>query len=195
MSEIRWWWMRHAPSRVPSGVIAGKSDVACDLPPVVHLQSLLPPQALWLVSPLKRAVDTAEALSGKRDFRREPAFVEQDFGQWEGKSWSDPAIDPAFWDDPAQTRPPGGESFAEVAIRVAVAIQRINQGTTTGDIVVVAHAGPIRAALALALDMTPEQALRFALDPLSLTRLDYFAQGWRIGGVNLPLLSRLPNGK
>ena len=46
------------------------------------------------------------------------------------------------------------------------------------------HSGTIRAALAIALELTPEQALRFAVEPLSLTRIDRVAGGWRIVGVN-----------
>jgi alpha-ribazole phosphatase len=185
MNEIRWWWVRHAPSKSAPGVITGSSDVECELPPAIPLQNTLPAQAVWLVSPLKRTLATAEALGGQRDFHHEPAFVEQNFGEWEGKSWSDPAIYPTFWDDPGHTRPPDGESFAELTVRVTTAIHRISQEIKAGDVVAVAHAGPIRAALALALDLTPNQALRFAIDPLSLTRLDYLGQGWRVGGVNL----------
>jgi alpha-ribazole phosphatase len=185
MNEIRWWWVRHAPSKVAPGVIAGSSDVECELPSDPVWSVGLPLEAIWLASPLKRAVATANFLSGKQKLRLIPEFAEQDFGIWEGKSWSDPAIDPAFWNDPANAQPPGGESFSQLAQRVSQAITAINLERKTGDILVVAHAGPIRAALALALDLTPDQALRFAIDPLSLTRLDYLGQGWRVGGVNL----------
>ena len=55
---------------------------------------------------------------------------------------------------------------------------------TAGDVVLVVHSGTIRAALAVALELTPEQALRFAVEPLSLTRIDRVAGGWRVVGVN-----------
>ena len=59
------------------------------------------------------------------------------------------------------------------------------------DIVCVAHAGSIRAALAAVLGLTPEAALAFTIDTLSLTRLDLIdspaaGHGWRVGPVNLP---------
>ena len=41
-----------------------------------------------------------------------------------------------------------------------------------------------KAALAVALELSPEQALRFAIEPLSLTRIDRVAGGWRVVGVN-----------
>lgn len=52
------------------------------------------------------------------------------------------------------------------------------------DVIIVAHAGTIRATLALVLELSPERALRFAIDPLSLTRLDRLDNAWRVVAVN-----------
>ena len=46
------------------------------------------------------------------------------------------------------------------------------------------HSGTIRAVLAIALDLKPGQALRCVIDPLSLTRIDRLADGWRVVAVN-----------
>jgi alpha-ribazole phosphatase len=80
----------------------------------------------------------------------------------------------------ATGRPPGGESFAEQITRVAAAIDDL----PGGNVVLVVHAGTIRAALALALELAPNTALRFVIDPLSVTRIDRLAGGWRIGAIN-----------
>ena len=40
------------------------------------------------------------------------------------------------------------------------------------------------AALAIALELSPDNALSFVIDPLSLTRLDRLDTGWRVGAVN-----------
>jgi alpha-ribazole phosphatase len=53
-----------------------------------------------------------------------------------------------------------------------------------GDVILVVHSGTIRAALAIALDVAPDSALRFVIDPLSLTLIDRLNAGWRIVGVN-----------
>ena len=53
-----------------------------------------------------------------------------------------------------------------------------------GDVVLVVHSGTIRAALAIALDLAPDAALRFVIDPLSLTRIDRLESGWRVVAVN-----------
>ena len=63
------------------------------------------------------------------------------------------------------------------------------------DIVAVTHGGTIRAALAIALGLDPEQALAFTVDNCSLTRLDHIAgplgshapeseSAWRVVFVN-----------
>src|SRR5207302_1816136 len=53
-----------------------------------------------------------------------------------------------------------------------------------GDVVLVVHSGTIRAVLAIALDLEPDGALRFVIDPLSLTRIDRLENGWRVVAVN-----------
>jgi alpha-ribazole phosphatase len=57
-------------------------------------------------------------------------------------------------------------------------------GLPAGDAVLVVHSGTIRAALAIALDLSPDAALRFVIDPLSLTRIDRLENGWRVVAVN-----------
>ena len=57
-------------------------------------------------------------------------------------------------------------------------------GLPAGDVVLVVHSGTIRAVLAIALDLKPEGALRFVIDPLSLTRIDRLESGWRVVAVN-----------
>lgn len=53
-----------------------------------------------------------------------------------------------------------------------------------GDAVLLVHSGTIRAVLAVALDLAADSALRFAVDPLSLTRIDRLENGWRVVAVN-----------
>ena len=53
----------------------------------------------------------------------------------------------------------------------------------------VTHGGVIRAALALALDLSAETALRFSIDNLSITRVDHIDTGvgtplWRVIAIN-----------
>ncbi|MCC8960637.1 histidine phosphatase family protein, partial [Bradyrhizobium sp. Pear77] len=79
---------------------------------------------------------------------------------------------------------PGGESFADQIARARAGLARL----PAGDVVLVVHSGTIRAILAIALDLAPELALRFVIDPLSLTRIDRLQGAWRVVAVNLPPL-------
>jgi alpha-ribazole phosphatase len=196
MTETRWWWLRHAPVPDPTPRITGGLDPDADISETESFAALadaLPAHPVLIESGLKRCRQTAEALREAGMILPppiiEPAFVEQDFGHWQGHSWAelsdakDPDLKP-FWAAPAATAPPGGESFLQVVDRVRPAILRLSAEHGGRDILCVAHAGSIRAALAVALDLPAEKALQFALDPLSLTRLDVGIGGWRVDRVN-----------
>lgn len=192
---MRWWWVRHAPAAMTTEERAGFcgwSDPAADLSDehfLAALRSAIPEEAALVSSDLKRAAQTADALA-RRNMRRLPAEAnlrEQHFGDWEGLSYTAPETKD-FWRAPALAAPPNGESFAEVCDRVGRVIDRLN-ASDEAEIIAVAHAGAIRAALAYALNMPPSQALSFEITPLSLTRIDWIAEpkAWRIGGVNFSL--------
>lgn len=192
----RWWWLRHAPVRGPEGRITGRLDWEADTSDRVAIFGLaarLPKQPVLIVSALERCRQTVDGLVRSGHDLPEPAveaaFNEQNFGAWEGRTWDelererDPHLD-RFWKDPAGTSPPGGESFTAMAERVAGAIQRLDARHAGRDIVVVAHAGTVRAALIGALGIAPATALAFAVDHLSLTRLERTETGWRVAEVN-----------
>jgi len=192
----RWWWLRHAPIPDPEGRIAGCLDLACDTSDDDWFKALamrLPRNPVLVESGLMRCGQTIGALEAAglplTPAIVEPGLMEQDFGRWQGHSWNelasakDPDL-PEFWRNPATMVPPAGESFAAVVDRVREVVDRLNGEYPGRDIIAVAHAGTIRAALAIALDIRPEKALNFVVDPLSLTRLDALSGGWRVGGVN-----------
>ena len=218
-ADVRWWWVRHAPVVDHGGKLYGQRDVPCDVSDALAFASLaraLPEGAVWVTSHLSRARDTAAAIvsAGRAapapgcavpapgcavpESIIEPDFAEQNFGDWAGLDWEeiaarDPALHARFWDDPVGLAPPGGESFAAVIARVGATVARLS-GAHQGDIVAVAHGGPIRAAIALALALDPARAMAVRIDNLSLTRLDLVAGGtlrghggaWRVVGVNRP---------
>jgi alpha-ribazole phosphatase len=66
-------------------------------------------------------------------------------------------------------RPPGGESWHDLCTRVLAALDRL-QGLAP-DVIVVAHFGPILAALQAAENLSAEEALAHRIDPLSVTCL------------------------
>ena len=207
----RWWWIRHAPVDA-GGRIYGQDDLVADCSdpaPFRWLAEVLPRNAVWVVTQLRRTHQTAAAIQAHWPDAGAPVpvppqveagFVEQHFGDWQGRSHAEleeirDGEWHRFWLAPADTRPPGGESFAEVVARVGEGIARLSAEHAGRDIVAIAHGGSIRAAVALALGLDPEKALALSVDNCSLTRLDHIAgapgshageegESWRVSRFN-----------
>jgi alpha-ribazole phosphatase len=179
------WLIRHAVVDGVTGTIHAP-DAPADLSDRAQLEALrrcLPREAVSYASPSRRTVETAGALGLDPELVDE--FSEQDFGDWTGRRHDELAASGGdayaqFWNDPAHKRPPGGESFEDQVARVRLGLARVGAGSAT----LVVHSGTIRAALCIALDLTPQAALRFVIDPLSLSRIDRLATGWRVVSVN-----------
>jgi alpha-ribazole phosphatase len=184
-TETNLWLIRHAPVDGPRGVIHGPDAPAdtSDAAAFAALKTKLPRNTLAVCSPARRTFETAVALG--LDPVKESAFGEQDFGAWTGRRHDDLTAELGdayldFWQSPSNNRPPGGESFVDQILRTAAGLAAL----PAGEVILVVHSGTIRSALAIALDLKPDAALRFVIDPLSLTRIDRLEDGWRVGAVN-----------
>ena len=179
------WLIRHAPVDGPRGVIhdsEAPADIR-DSQALARLRPQLPQPHTAICSPARRTRETAAALGLAPHV--DAAFREQGFGAWTGRRHADieremGAAYHEFWRAPASNRPPGGESFADQIARVQHGIDRLPEGP----VILVVHSGTIRAALAIALGISAENALRFVIDPFSVTRLDRLATAWRVVTVN-----------
>jgi broad specificity phosphatase PhoE len=138
--------------------------------------------ALWC-SPLLRARETADIVGARIGLqpREEPRMMETDAGDWTDRLFVDvQAEDPDGFAGFIEGRPgfafPGGESFAQQGVRVAAALQDIEQGELPA--LVVCHGVVIRIALyqraghrvALA-ERVPNAAL-VPLDPVEAEHTD-----------------------
>ncbi|MBI3451237.1 MAG: histidine phosphatase family protein [Rhodospirillales bacterium] len=211
MVTTRWWWIRHAPVISPPGRIYGQRDVPADTSNAAAfavLAARVPHAAAWYATTLQRTQKTAAAIHAAMAERGlapppvaiEAELIEQNFGDWQGRTYdevgayghgSESATGHKFWLAPAQSTPPGGESFVDVMARVSAAIGRLTRAHAGQDVVAVAHGGTIRAAVAHALDLHPEAALALSVDTLSVTRLEHIdgpgaGHGWRTVTINLP---------
>ena len=184
MTTTRWWWVRHAPVTATAGRIYGQDDPPCDTSDrsiFAALARMLPTGAVLITSQLQRTHQTADCISGAGLALPppvvEPALAEQHFGDWQGRTFDEISAEPGaghvHWLAPAELRPSGGESFTEVMARVHAVVRRTTRQFSGRDIISVAHGGPIRAALALALGLDGEQALAFSIDNCALTRADH----------------------
>jgi alpha-ribazole phosphatase len=184
-AETNLWLIRHARVDGPRGVIHGPG-AAADIggtAAFAALKAKLPVRAHAVCSPARRTRETAAALG--LGAVAQDAFREQDFGAWTGRRHNDLVAELGdtyrdFWKSPASNRPPGGESFVDQIGRTFDGLASL----PAGDVVMVVHSGTVRAVLAIALDLSPDTALRFVIDPLSLTQIERLDRGWRIVGVN-----------
>ena len=191
--RTEWYWVCHMPAQGAEKRYYGQLDVAPQPVPPERarcLQQLLPDHAVWVSSPLSRAVTTALALTNGKAPITVGDFTEQDFGKWQGRSFADVFAENRSldWTQPQEIVPPGGESFYDLGERVADAIDRLSEHYAGQAIVAVAHQSIIRVAIAYALELHADQAWRVSIAPLSLTRLGLQIKDgkklWSVGCIN-----------
>lgn len=157
------------------------------------LAARLPRPARWLVTPLSRTRATAAAIFAagypEAPLETHPELIEQDLGEWQGLPHEVFAErlrhkPHPFWSIGVDERPPGGESFSDVIARVGPAVDRLVAAHAGGDVVIVAHGGSIRAAIAHAMGVGGEPVLAFSIKNLSLSRIEKVGPDWRVAAVN-----------
>ncbi len=179
--------VRHAPAET-GGRLCGRRDVPAalgDTGALARLATALAPCTRVVTSPALRCRQTAEALFPGRAAEADPRLWEQDFGAHEGLEPAElPDLGPLDRDALSRHAPPGGESFSAMVARAGPAlIELAHAAAGDGPVAVVAHAGTVRAGLALALGSVPA-ALAFEVAPLSMTRLRRAGDAWSVGLVN-----------
>jgi alpha-ribazole phosphatase/probable phosphoglycerate mutase len=137
-----------------------------------------PPWQQVVSSPLRRCHDFAEALCAQHGMPLliEPRFAEVGFGVWEGRTRGeldaeDPGQVDRFLGDPVNRRPAGAEPLDAFVARVQAAFGELLERHAGQSVLVVAHAGVIRAVLATVLDMPPAAMYRIHVANAGITRL------------------------
>jgi broad specificity phosphatase PhoE len=145
-------------------------------------------------SPLERARDTAAALDLGLPIEIDDRWVELDYGEFDGQPLgSVPSEVWKRWRSDPRYRPSGGETLAEAGLRVRSACEELFAvgesadaragDARAGDVVVVSHVSPIKAAVCWAMGLGDEGAWRLYLATASITRI-----GWGAGAT--PVLQR-----
>ncbi|MFB8089395.1 bifunctional RNase H/acid phosphatase [Streptomyces sp. NPDC055992] len=135
-------------------------------------------------SPLRRCRETAGAVAARLglEVRIEDGLRETDFGAWEGLTFGEvkeryTADLDAWLASPDAAPTGGGESFAEVARRVAVARDGLITRYAGRTVLVVTHVTPIKTLVRLALGAPPEALFRMELSAASVSSVAYYADG------------------
>ena len=142
-------------------------------------------------SPLTRTTVTANLLGCDAPLLVEERAIEVDYGEFDGKRLEDVA--PQYWrlwrEDP-HFAPPGGESLAELSVRVQHLLDELfsekGQGARDpdADVVVVSHVSPIKAAVAWALGADELLSWRLRLSTGSVTRISMGPAGPQLVSFN-----------
>ena len=152
--------IRHTTPHVEKGICYGQSDLELaknykeDFKTVL---SKVPKHNNYHVfsSPLQRCLLLAKQFKGK--LVTDPRLKELNFGDWELKPWNSINEDELTpWMNNFVThKVPHGESYVELAKRVNASIHEIlnNNDNSNTPIVIILHAGPLRAFLAQLLNV------------------------------------------
>lgn len=141
-------------------------------------------------SDLQRVVETAapweQSFGG--DIVVDKGLRELDVGTWSGLTWDEveqrqPGAR-AAWRSGEDFRRGGGETFAELRKRVWGVVQDLASGASP--VIVFTHGGPIRVAVAAALELPPLGERRLvAVANCSVTELRFDVRGVRLAAYNV----------
>ena len=130
------------------------------------------------VSPLKRAVQTAKAITDQTGIPVvvEHGLIEMDVGEFDGLSGQQlrerfPEVMRSWDEDAFKTVMPGGESLSTVRDRAWSTVKRLADLHDDETVVAVTHNFTIQMILCTALGMPPNNFRRLRVDLGSITRL------------------------
>jgi alpha-ribazole phosphatase len=134
------------------------------------------PVDVLISSPLRRATETAEAFG--IPFETDERWIELSYGVFEGVAMADtPSEAWDRWQENVHYVPSGGESLAELDLRVREACAELSRIAGDTDVVVVSHVSPIKSAVSWALDATIAISWRSHLSPASICRIEMRRRG------------------
>ncbi len=172
--------VRHGRPSVDPGILYGSTDLPLSNKGLCSAQALAPILRTLNISqvvssPLTRAQSTAETagLSPKTI----PAFREIHLGAWEMRASQalknkDPQAFQDRWDHLETFRPPGGESFQDLADRVVPALRELLP-SSNGILAIFGHLGIFRAILWKELDIPLKSTFSIAQDYCGIHVLKY----------------------
>lgn len=181
--------IRHTETANEAGLCFGQTDVGLAESFIEELEELtekLPEfnNCRVISSPLSRCLQLAKALAN--DVTTDERLKELYFGDWENQRFD--AIETnalqAWMDDFANATPPNGESFVQLYERTGDFWKELLD-MDAEQVVIVTHAGVIRALLARVLNMPLESAFQLRIDAGSVNKLRCVEDYIYVEGINL----------
>ncbi|MDH3295468.1 MAG: histidine phosphatase family protein [Acidimicrobiia bacterium] len=141
----------------------------------------LPAGALVVSSPLDRCRQTTEHLAEiaqPREVHLDDRLLELDYGDLDLTPVSDvPSETWRAWQADPDFRPPNGETLTELAARVHDCLEDFWPEAAAGEVVVVTHVSPIKAAVAWALGVPIDISWRCHVGQASITKIASGSKG------------------
>ena len=142
-------------------------------------------------SPMRRCAEFARSLAEQRGLALEihDDLREVGFGEWEGLKRSELRRDRsaeyhAFYQDPVNKRPRGAEPLDRFSARVSAVFDGLLESHRGQHLLIVAHAGVIRASLGHVTRAPASNWYRTAVDHAGLTRFSKDRHGLRLVAHN-----------
>lgn len=162
--------IRHTSVDVPSGICYGKTDVPLALTFRSELDSIrqkLADETFDAVfsSPLSRCTKLATELFPEEQLRSDHRLTELDFGDWEMTPWNTIFESPegkVWFGNYTRACCPNGESLIDLISRTKMFLDDLKE-MKHERIVLLTHAGVIRALMCLIQHKTPEEAFQTPL--------------------------------
>lgn len=115
-------------------------------------------------SPSKRTLHTAQLVRGTRQIpvETDERLMEIDLGDWQGRVESEirdlyQAAFDAYWNRPESYESAGGESFYDVANRVASFLEDLEKTSSEGSVLIITHAVAVKALYMLCRNAAVER--------------------------------------
>jgi alpha-ribazole phosphatase len=139
-------------------------------------------------SDLARARTTASLLTSA-PVSEDARLREMSFGEWEDREWSELESNDAtrlqsWMQDWTNVAAPDGESFADVIVRMRHWLASLDR--TNSELLVVAHAGSIRAAAVVLLELPPSKAFSLTVDHAYVSTFSLSSHGATLLRWNSP---------
>jgi len=148
-----------------------------------HATSGETPWTRIISSPLCRCSDFAKELATQLVL---PLHIEQDlseigFGAWQGKSGAelkvtDPDCLTRFYHDPIHQQPKGAEPIHQFHQRTGQIYDNYSKKYPNEHLLIIAHAGVIRAIICRAIQLPEQYMFRLHVDPAHLSRIKIYAE-------------------
>lgn len=159
-----------------------------------QMQAAVSEEMVWqqiITSPMKRCRAFAEQLA---DSRRLPLRIEVDlrevgFGAWEGRTPTEirrdnPGEYDAFYSDPVNNRPSGAEPLSEFYRRVVDSFERLRQEYHGQQLLLVTHAGVMRAVMTYVLQSPISSMYRLKIGYAGFCRVRLDDKNIRLENIN-----------